>query len=371
MGQCKYCGDNAGLFRSQHKACRSRYSYGFQQMVDMSAESATGIDFNEASLRKSLAGIAKQSYASNEDIDVAIARGWARSVHDAISDGILTRDEEDGLRDFRDRMSVTDDPAAVDASEDLQRGAEDRLVLAARLAALSTEEGDKHLNAISDSLRESGLTDRQARSMLVRAWETAVQGALEDGVISLDEEHALSLYLHHFDLSSADVNVNGTHTTLVKAGAIRELAQGIIPERQRFSGRVPFNLMKSESLVWVFEGVDYIETVTRRETHGSSQGFSIRVMRGVYYRPSTFRSRTVEWDETGRVDTGLMGLTTKHIYFAGTKKRFRVRYDRIVTFEPYEDGIGIMREAQTAKPQAFITGDGWFAFNLATNLAQM
>ena len=26
----------------------------------------------------------------------------------------------------------------------------------------------------------------------------------------------------------------------------------------------------------------------------------------------------VEWDETGRVDTGLLGLTTKHLYFAGS-----------------------------------------------------
>lgn len=67
----------------------------------------------------------------------------------------------------------------------------------------------------------------------------------------------------------------------------------------------------------------------------------------------------------------MLGLTTKHIYFAGPKKRFRVRYDRIVSFEPYQDGIGIMREAQTAKPQSFITGDGWFVYNLATNLAQM
>ena len=30
-----------------------------------------------------------------------------------------------------------------------------------------------------------------------------------------------------------------------------------------------------------------------------------------------------------------------------------------------------MRDAQTAKPQAFKTGGGWFACNLATNLAQM
>ena len=66
-----------------------------------------------------------------------------------------------------------------------------------------------------------------------------------------------------------------------------------------------------------------------------------------------------------------MGITTKHIYFAGARKKFRVRYDRIVSFEPYDDGFGIMRDAQTAKPQTFRTGDGWFAYNLAVNLSQM
>ena len=70
-------------------------------------------------------------------------------------------------------------------------------------------------------------------------------------------------------------------------------------------------------------------------------------------------------------DTGMLGLTTEHIYFAGRRKRFRVRYDRIVSFDPYKDGSGIMRDPQTAKPQAFRTGDGWFTHNLAANLAQM
>ena len=40
-------------------------------------------------------------------------------------------------------------------------------------------------------------------------------------------------------------------------------------------------------------------------------------------------------------------------------------------FEAFADGLGIMRDAQTAKPQQFRTGDGWFAYNLAVNLAQM
>ena len=43
----------------------------------------------------------------------------------------------------------------------------------------------------------------------------------------------------------------------------------------------------------------------------------------------------------------------------------------IVNLEPYDDGFGIMKDNQTAKPQVFQTGDGWFSYNLAVNLAQM
>ena len=116
--------------------------------------------------------------------------------------------------------------------------------------------------------------------------------------------------------------------------------------------------MKSEQLVWIIQGVDYLETVIR-----------IRVAKGLYHSPRQFRSRPVEWEETVNADTGILGLTTKHICFAGSRKKFR--YDRIVSFEPYEDGLGIMRYAQTARPQTFRTGDGWSLYNLAVNLAQM
>ena len=48
-----------------------------------------------------------------------------------------------------------------------------------------------------------------------------------------------------------------------------------------------------------------------------------------------------------------------------------MRYDKIVDFEPHSDGFGIMRDAQTAKSQSIRTGDDWFSYNLAVNLAQM
>ena len=171
--------------------------------------------------------------------------------------------------------------------------------------------------------------------------------------------------------AAQDVNGNGAHTTIVQAAVIRDATMGIIPQSQNIQRRVPFNLMKSEQLIWVIQGVDYLETVTRRECRGSSQGVGIRVAKGLYYSPRQFRSRAVEWEETVKADTGILGLTTKHLYFSGSRKKFRVRYDQIVSFDPYEDGLGIMRDTQTAKPQSFGTGDGWFVYNLTTNLAQM
>ena len=74
--------------------------------------------------------------------------------------------------------------------------------------------------------------------------------------------------------------------------------------------------MKSEQLVWVIKDVDYLETVVPRERRGTSHRLSIRVARGLHYQPSTSRSRPIEWEEPVHADTGLLGLTTKHTYFA-------------------------------------------------------
>ena len=254
---------------------------------------------------------------------------------------------------------------------ELDRAGADRVVMEARLAAISVQDGDGHLQDLALSIRQTDLGQGEANRLLIQAWETAALGALEDGLLSLDEENDLARYADHISLAQQDLDRNGVQTSLVQAAVLRDVAQGIIPKRQRVNGAVPFNLMKSEQLVWVIQGVDYLETVVRREHRGTSQGLSIRVARGLYYRPSTFRSRPMEWEETVHAGTGALGLTTKHIYFAGSRKRSRVRYDKMVAFEPYSDGFGIMRDAQTARPQAFRTGDCWFPYNLAVNLAQI
>ena len=382
MGNCYYCNKNAGFLRKEHRQCGNQHEEGVREMTQLVAQAAGTLDFRESALRQSLQSIADCCFASEQDINSALVNGWTEGVWHAMADGLLTKEEEKRLRNFRDQLALANNPDARTGSSELQRGASnrgaqevqaasERLSRQARQAALSKEQRNSHLHELQNALSQTNLSEGQRRRILIRGWEAAVEAVLEDNVITMDEENALVRYLDHFDLTGGDVNANGAHTSLVQAGIIRDVAQGIVPQRLNLQGSVPFNLMKSEQLVWVIDDVDYLETVTRRERRGTSHGVGVRVAGGLYYQPRTFRSRSVEWEETDRADTGMLGLTTKHIYFAGSRKRFRIRYDRIVAFEPFSDGLGVMRDAQSAKPQSFVTGDGWFVYNLATNLAQM
>ena len=93
-------------------------------------------------------------------------------------------------------------------------------------------------------------------NLLVRAWEAAVEGALEDGLFTLDEENALTRYINHFNLSQAQLDAHGVHTSLIKAAVLREIAEGVVPDRQQITANVPFNLMNSENLVWLMDDVE-------------------------------------------------------------------------------------------------------------------
>ena len=109
-----------------------------------------------------------------------------------MADGMITRDEEERLRAFRDRLALENSAADQGAMSELDRAGADRVVMEARLAAISVRDGDGHLQDLALSIRQAGLGQGEANRLLIRAWETAVQGALEDGLLSLDEENALA-----------------------------------------------------------------------------------------------------------------------------------------------------------------------------------
>jgi hypothetical protein len=227
---------------------------------------------------------------------------------------------------------------------------------------------DQEINLITIS---SYVEPEQKKGLLIQAWEQAVDKALDDDVISQEEEDSLISYREHFSLSNDDLDSAGAFSKVVKAAVLRDILEGTIPERVKISGPLPFNFQKSESLVWLFQNVKYYEEKYKRKYVGGSQGVSFRVAKGVYYRVGGFSAQPVVTQETVQVDTGQLAVTNKHIYFAGDSKGFKVPFSKIVAFTPYNDGIGIQRDGVTTKPQGFLTGDGWFTYNLIVNLANL
>ena len=234
------------------------------------------------------------------------------------------------------------------------------------------------LDTLPANLRETAsagfidMSDATLTETLADGWGDAVETAMEDRVISSQERRGLNRYRSRFNLGAGQLDRHGHFEQFRRSALLSVISeQGVVPRYDRPSaraefGRLPFNLMKSEALIWLFSDVGYLRQVTRREFRGQSMGVSVRVAKGVYVRPGSFRGRAIESTEMQRTDAGLLAITTKHIYFKGGDKSFRVRLERIVSFEPYSDGLGIMRDTARAVPEAFTMDglDAWFAINL-------
>ena len=218
--------------------------------------------------------------------------------------------------------------------------------------------------------QRSFLSEAEQKPLIIEGWQKAVDEALEDDILTDEEEQSLMAFAESFSLEQKDLDQAGAYSRVAKAAVIRDILEGTLPQRMSVVGDLPFNFQKGESIVWLFTEATYHEERMRTHYEGGHQGVSIRVAKGLYYRTGGFRGHPVKTAEMANMGTGLLGVTDRHIYFAGPTKAFRVKYDKIVSFTPYSDGIGIQRDAQTAKPQVFVTGDGWFTYNLISNLAK-
>lgn len=255
--------------------------------------------------------------------------------------------------------------------ERVAQGGRQRISVEVLRAIQGSASFDELETAISEIERSSFIASAERSALLLKGWEKAVEQFLEDGLLDPNEEHRLVEFQERFALSQSDLDRSGSLTRVAKAGVLRDVVNGRLPQRMSFSEPLPINLQKGEQPIWAFAGSNYLEDKTRRQMVGGSHGMSIRLAKGVYYRVSAFKGEAVERTERTHVDTGIVVATNKSIYFAGPKKSLRLPYEKIVSFQRFSDGVGVTRDAVTAKPQFFVTGDGWFTYNLVTNLAQM
>lgn len=246
------------------------------------------------------------------------------------------------------------------------RQADDAIAAAVRDAGASGAVAE--LGARTSTLAKAGDRTVDPAPAIRRGLGLALDQILEDGVVDEDEEKRLNALLT--ELAVTQDTAPEEWMRLVKAMALRDVLAGSIPHRVKLD-QIPVLLQKGEEIAWAFPGTELLEQRVQRASRTIAHGLSIRVARGIYYRPAIFNSTPAERAYVATVGRGTLLLTNKNLYFVSSAKTLRIPYAKILSFEPFKDGIGIHRDAASAKPQTFVTGDGWFTYNMATNLAQL
>jgi hypothetical protein len=197
----------------------------------------------------------------------------------------------------------------------------------------------------------------------------ALQTFLEDHSLSAEEEKRVEQYLEGLPIDPDEVQRSGLAGTIVKASLLRSISEGTIPEpRITLEGDLPFLFQKSEKLLFVFPNVEYLEQRTRTEYQGRSQGVSIRIAKGVYYRTGSFKGHPVQVSELQSQGRGIVAVTTKHLYFGSSMTSFKIPFTKIVSLQTFSDGIQIQKDGIRSRPQVFKGVDAWFVSNVIAQL---
>jgi hypothetical protein len=143
------------------------------------------------------------------------------------------------------------------------------------LAAKVAETGNE-VDSLEPRLTQvasaSYVPEGQIRGALVSGWERAVDRVLASGVISEPVESSLTAFAKAFGFTDAELAVGGARTRLVKGAVLREVLSGKVPTRLTVQGQSPFNLVKSEILVWMFSNSSYYEDRVHRTRVGDTKG---------------------------------------------------------------------------------------------------
>ncbi len=199
--------------------------------------------------------------------------------------------------------------------------------------------------------------------------EDAINNYLNDNVIDKKEEWSIARFIQFTGCSQSSLNTTHALDKVVQSRIIQEILQGNIPKPAiTISGNFPFMLSKNEALIWMFRNITLHEQKVRKEYRGRSNGFNIRIAKGIYYRTGGFKGTPIETNYMQRISEGSVCLTDKNLYFSSMEKSLKIPYDKIISLESYSNGLGVQKEGSNSKPVFFEGLDSWFCHNVISNL---
>lgn len=266
---------------------------------------------------------------------------------------------------------VSDKNAAARRELEIKNAGVLQMEIIACQAAYSGKDSSTLPMELSTFAQQANLDTQHCKDAMMKGFDMALDRMLESGATSEEMIKKTENFLSGINMTEAEFGNTKSNWKFYKTLTLRELMDGKIPNWFKPLGIVNVNLQKNESIVWAFPDVNFLEEKTYRQYAGGYQGVSIRIAKGLYYRTGGFRGEPMDTTKWVHMDTGVLVITNKHLYFVGCKKSFRHPFSKIINLIPFDEGIGVFTDGQRTKPKAFMFDDGLFVYNLIKNLSQI
>lgn len=263
-------------------------------------------------------------------------------------------------------------------------------IAATRIPEFFTEALEKSINParfreLADEVAATHfVAGTEYRTLVLTGLDQMIDKALEDEVLTDEESHRIVTLADTFGIEGTDEDFELTAKKLKKANILRLLANGEKPAEIRVEGLTGLNVESGEIVVYIFNAVTRFAQQTRTQYVGRSQGVSVRIMRGVYYRVGAFKGEPIKTKETKIDGFGDLIITDRNVFFndvVGGTGVAKISIRKIAAVQPCPNGIIVTRDTVNPKPITFEFADGpkappapeeaAFAANLITKLNQL
>ena len=358
MATCKYCGQSSGLFSSSHKECEGKHTAGVGELHQLLSRYFQQLT-TSADIQRRLQALRKENYLNADDIAIE-----ATSAIDNYTAAIHRPFKMDVVQNVVHLVSALAEPyRVIDRNGAVTRFAQK--VIKGHIAEYFTGKQDINATrvAVNQVTSELPISNDALQEAYLYMLDKAATNYLKDGLLSNQEEQRVSTYTSAFGIPTNNLPAcyqNSDISRLTQSTILTNLQQGILPQQNTF---VPIILSKGECILWQYSDVKLFEEKIQREYHSNRGGLSIRICKGVYYRPSTGRMKPVEHSYMNLEGTGDLYITNKHLIFNSPTKGMKIPYSKIIGVTPYSDGLEVNRDGNNKRIilQGF---DSWFIMNV-------
>jgi hypothetical protein len=235
-------------------------------------------------------------------------------------------------------------------------------------ALASSMEPSRFRTMTEEIAHKNLISNKEIRQLAITGLQKMITSASTHQEMSGEEDQRITGLCNTFDIQVNELGDPGMR--FAKSQILRRLDEGKFPAGVHLTG-MPINLEHSEHPIWLFNNVRYSTIRQHTRYVGSSQGMSIRVMKGVYYRASVFKGEPIRSQYLSEEGRGIFVIASRNVYFWSPLTAFKIPIRKIIAMQPYSNCIQLTRDAANAKPQMFDLDDPLFACDAIARLSNI